>query len=338
MKICYLVPSLRSSGPTNQLLYLLEENSKRAVCELIYLSKDNISKFHLKRFKDLNIKITQLPFFIALKFLNNNKFDFVHSHGLLSDLISTIQLNSKSVLTSRNNPLKDYPSKFGYLKGTIMALSHWAIQLMNKNVISCSHALGSDLKKIGIRNKVIQNGTRVPLEIFSFKKSPNVLVTGISTGNLIPRKNFEYTFKLFSHLNTFKLDIYGKEVYPVNKCPENVLLKGYNNNVSNLYNNYGFFISTSLSEGLPNSVLEAAMNGLPLILSNISPHEEIAEVIPNCLIIDIAKDEKQNSLLIIEYLNSIKAEDRKHIAQKSQLYFSKEKMANNYFEYYNLKF
>ena len=68
MKICYLVPSLRSCGPTNQLLYLLEENSKRADCKLIYLSKINISEFHFSEMQKLNIKITKLTFFKALKF------------------------------------------------------------------------------------------------------------------------------------------------------------------------------------------------------------------------------------------------------------------------------
>jgi glycosyltransferase involved in cell wall biosynthesis len=337
MKICYLVPSLRSSGPTNQLLYLVEENSLKARCTVIYLKNENVSEIHFTKLKALSINLKQLSFFNAIQYLFKEKFDIIHSQGLLADLIATLQYKSKSVLTSRNNPFKDYPSKFGFLKGTIMALSHWIIQLLNKNVISCSYALGDDLKKIGIKNKVIQNGTRVPLENFYLQKSVSELLTGISTGNLIPRKNFEYTFKLFSHLDTFKLDIYGKGSYQVDDYPKNVILKGYSNNVTDLYTNYDFFISTSFSEGLPNSVLEAAMNGLPLILSNISPHEEIAEVIPNCLIIDIDKDEKQNSLLISEYLNSIKTETRKNIAKNAQIHFSKQKMANNYFEYYNLK-
>ena len=334
MQVCYLVPSLRSSGPTNQLVYLLEENSKRAVCELIYLSNKDVSVIHLNKLKTLNIKIIHMPFLVALKFLNNNKFDVVHSHGLLSDLISTIQSKSKSVLTSRNNPLKDYPSKFGYFKGSIMALSHWVIQLLNKNVISCSHSLGSDLNKIGIRNNVIQNGTRVPLVNIDLHKSPSTILNGISTGNLIPRKNFEYTFKLFSQLDAIKLDICGKGSYPDNDYPENIILKGYINNVTEIYIDYDFFISTSLSEGLPNSVLEAAMFGLPLILSNIPPHKEIADILRNCLLIDIDKDEKENALLISEYLNSITIETRESIAKNAHRHFSKVKMAGNYYEYY----
>jgi len=336
MKICYFVTSLRSSGPTNQLLYLLEENSNKADCELIYLSSNNISEFHFNEIQNLNIKITQLSFFKALKFLNTNRFDIIHSQGLLTDLISTFQLKSKSILTSRNNPFKDYPAKFGFTKGIIMALTHWLIQFLNCNVVACSFALGNDLKKIGINNCTIQNGTRVPsLNSEKFKLISNV--KGISTGNLIPRKNYEYMFKLLSFLPSKNLDIYGASNNNVKKYPSNVTLKGYNNKVINLYSNYDYFISTSLSEGLPNSVLEAAMFGLPLILSNITPHIEIIDVLPNCLLIDLNKDAKYNSSLISDYLKSIEVKNRKEIALKAKHFFSKEKMAENYYKLYESK-
>ena len=146
MKICYLVPSLRSCGPTNQILYLLDENSRKADCELVYISKNNISEIHFNEIQKLNIKITQLSFFKALKFVNTKRFDIIHSQGLLADFISTTQLKSKSIITSRNNPFKDYPTKFGFFKGIIMALTHWLIQYLNRNVVACSFALGADFK------------------------------------------------------------------------------------------------------------------------------------------------------------------------------------------------
>ena len=97
MKICYLVPSLRSCGPTNQLLYLLYENSLKADCELVYMSKNNISEIHFNEIQNLNIKITQLSFFKAFKFVNTKKFDILHSQlslrpPLLTDLVHLYRL------------------------------------------------------------------------------------------------------------------------------------------------------------------------------------------------------------------------------------------------------
>lgn len=337
MRICYLVPSLRSSGPTNQLLHLLDENSQRADCELVYISKKNISEFHFNKIQKLNIKITQLSFFKALKYVNTNQFEIIHSQGLLADFISTIQLRSRNIITSRNNPFKDYPTKFGFFKGSIMALFHWLIQFLNKNVVACSFALRDDLKKIGINSITIQNGAKVPSMNSNKIKKTSDDFNGISTGNLIPRKNYEYMFKLFSCLPTKNLDIYGEQSSRINKYPSNITLKGYNNKVIDLYCNYDFFISTSLSEGLPNSVLEAAMCGLPLILSNITPHQEIIDVLPNCLLIDLSNEAEYNSRLISEYLKNINVIDKKEIALKAEKFFSKEKMAKNYYDLYKLK-
>ena len=51
--------------------------------------------------------------------------------------------------------------------------------------------------------------------------------------------------------------------------------------ISNIYDwlfMSDIFVSTSFSEGLPNSVLEAISCGLPTILSDIPPHKEIKEM------------------------------------------------------------
>ena len=39
-----------------------------------------------------------------------------------------------------------------------------------------------------------------------------------------------------------------------------------------------FYITSSTSEGLPNGVMEALASGLPVVMSDIPQHEEIAEL------------------------------------------------------------
>jgi len=50
---------------------------------------------------------------------------------------------------------------------------------------------------------------------------------------------------------------------------------GYQSNVPAYYAGFDVFISASLSEGMPNSVLEAMSSMLPVILSDIPAHLEL---------------------------------------------------------------
>jgi glycosyltransferase involved in cell wall biosynthesis len=56
---------------------------------------------------------------------------------------------------------------------------------------------------------------------------------------------------------------------------ENIHFTGRVDNVKNYLQASDYYISASLTEGLPNSVLEAISAGLPVILSKIPPHIEI---------------------------------------------------------------
>ena len=55
---------------------------------------------------------------------------------------------------------------------------------------------------------------------------------------------------------------------------------GKHDNVVEYYQAADVFVSSSLAEGLPNTVIEAMACGLPCVLSDIGPHEEILEYDP----------------------------------------------------------
>ncbi len=59
------------------------------------------------------------------------------------------------------------------------------------------------------------------------------------------------------------------------KKPSNIRFLGNVRNIVEYLQISDCFISASLAEGLPNTVLEAMACGLPTILSNIPPHKEL---------------------------------------------------------------
>ena len=56
---------------------------------------------------------------------------------------------------------------------------------------------------------------------------------------------------------------------------ENILFAGWQKNVLSFLQGSSFYISSSLSEGLPNTVLEAMACGVPPVLSDIPSHLEL---------------------------------------------------------------
>jgi glycosyltransferase involved in cell wall biosynthesis len=62
---------------------------------------------------------------------------------------------------------------------------------------------------------------------------------------------------------------------------ESIKLLGEVNNVSEYLGAADLFVSTSFSEGLPNTVLEAMSCGLPCLLSDIPAHRELFEETSN---------------------------------------------------------
>ncbi len=60
----------------------------------------------------------------------------------------------------------------------------------------------------------------------------------------------------------------------------NIIFLGNISTVQEFLQLSDFFISASISEGLPNSVLEAMATGLPCLLSDIDSHREIVGLLP----------------------------------------------------------
>jgi glycosyltransferase involved in cell wall biosynthesis len=302
-KILYLVSTLGSSGPTNQLSYIIKYLDRRIFDPSILTLSDEPESTSINYFHNyLKVPIRSLGLSRLQTMINGtskvksyikvNEIDLIHAQGIRADALIR-RIDNPQVCTLRTYPLKDYLTKFGKLKGFIMAYSHMKIIKLNAlNYIACSKSISEEFYKHGLNIDFIQNGVDIA-KYFPLKRqdrnklrkklglasNKNIFVT---VGSLIPRKNVKTViegFKLFNKDNNSILLIAGEgfEIESLKLISdEYVIFLGKVSNIVEYLQVSDSFISASLAEGLPNTVLEAIACGLPVFLSNIPSHRELS--------------------------------------------------------------
>jgi glycosyltransferase involved in cell wall biosynthesis len=305
--IAFLCSTLRRTGPTQQLHYILEGLDRTEFHpRVITLSKETADSM-IEEFDALKVPVIclELRRWVAARrgsrllqqILKNYAIDLVHSQGIRSDsLVHHIGTSFKSLITIRNDPKKDYPMKYGNLMGLAMAQRHLNV-LRAATVVSCSRSLQDRLKNYQINTRRIENGVKVVArsheerhrlrrELRQSLGVPDSVRVAICVGSLITRKNIEAAIRGLRQMSDHAADVVllivgdgpeRKRLSDIAAGDQRIRFLGFSSEVSNLLEAADFFVSTSHSEGLPNSVLEALSAGLPCLLSSIPPHEELAE-------------------------------------------------------------
>jgi len=136
----------------------------------------------------------------------------------------------------------------------------------------------------------------------------------LAVGRLVSQKNFSYLISEFENVKKdLVLDIVGtgpdveKLIDQAKKQSVTVNLIGSLNNeeLLKLYQKYKYFISTSLFEGNPKSLLEAMGSGCIVIGSNINNHSEIISGNINGYLFEIKKGclQRKFELVLENYSN-----------------------------------
>lgn len=302
-KIGYIVSTLENSGPVNIMYNIIKYLDKKEFNNIyIYtLSEEKINS-RKKEFEDLGcivkkINITNKDIILGNinqieNILEEDGIQVLHSHCLRSNIVlEKIKLKLKKICTIHANIREDYKFKFGKLKGRILEKIYLKTLKNIDEKICCSESVYKDMKKLTKENlKYITNG--VDLEKFKIEKSKEesrkLLKINqeeqifISVGSLCDRKDALFIAKNIEklELSNYKMIFLGEgnqKIKIENLKNSNIVLTGKVSNVKEYLNAANFYISASNSEGMPNSVLEAAAFKLPLILSNIESHLEIYE-------------------------------------------------------------
>lgn len=298
IKVCYAISSL-CEGPTYVLYNIVRYmDFDKFEVDIITMTPEKDTTL-IDDFRALPLRIHQLtkdkplsPWTMGIALRKTVKEvdpDIVHVHCPRSRLLSpVIPKKYKKVETVHNYP--DLPKVlYGKAKGTIVKYLSTLMTSRMDLVIPCSESIGKKYDEMGIMNTPIPNGTsmstweynitekkalRKELDLddskawflfvgrFSEEKNPDVVINAFETlGNdnygLVMLGNGRMWDKLKSHES------------------ESVRMPGFTHHVQPYMKAVDYFISASDSEGMPNTVLEALATGLPLLLSDIAPHEEI---------------------------------------------------------------
>lgn len=285
INILYLISSLNRCGPVNVLFSLVSKIDRTKFRPIIITFKQENKESRIYDFENLGIKIIQakgIGSFIGKIYtvIKNEEVKIVHSHGIIPDFCN-LMVSPKKVMkvsTLHNYPFEDYPMTFGHIKGFFLA--HFQIYIERRLIcVACSASIKQRIKKrCSFDILSISNG--VPFNKRNVKRKRGL--NFVYLGSVSCLKNVDFLAETFSlpQNSHFHLYIVGDGVLYEKlrtKYLKNVNIKfvGRVNAPDKYLEMADYYISASLSEGMPMSVLEALATGLPILLSDIPSHIKI---------------------------------------------------------------
>jgi glycosyltransferase involved in cell wall biosynthesis len=300
MKICYIISRLDRQGPVNVLLNKLRYFDFSTVeVSIITLKKEGKNSLY-DEFRRLGVRLYPLDFrikynlFVIYKKVKNIigeiNPDVVHSLCFRSLMVNSfLGKEHLSFHTIHSYPGDVEKIMYGQLTGKIMKeLTRNRIKKIDCS-IACSDTLREKIIILdNIKVESIRNG--VPPVEFDDCLSKNEMrqklnLKGdkkyfISVGRFSEEKNFEFLIRNFNRNKRHDIGLIILGDGPFYNClkkyeDENIILPGFVTDVYKYLRASDYYVSTSITEGMPMSVLEAMSVGLPMILSDIKAHMEI---------------------------------------------------------------
>jgi glycosyltransferase involved in cell wall biosynthesis len=304
VKLLYIFSTLESSGPI-KVHFDIIKNLPQSIFQVRILTlSEEPEKSLVSLYKGLGISLECLNlnrnnwFTEGIRKVNNfigaYKPDILHTQGIRADFLAAYFIKHPIKFSTLHNfPYQEYTFTYGKIKGTIMAFVHLkALSKINfpivpskSNQIQIYKASRLEFNIIlnGIDSKIFKPVDRATKADLRQKLGlPENKVVFVSIGQLTSRKDPLTIINAFKKANLSNgcLLILGKgdleaACLSAAVTHENIKVLGYKENISDYIQASDYYISASKAEGLPLSVLEALGTGVPVILSNIMPHEEI---------------------------------------------------------------
>ncbi len=362
--VVYLLTSCKRKGPVQQTLNIIKNlDTKKFYPILITIYEEDkdsrlkdympyVNEHYYINTSKKNILLNKTNSLDEL--LNKINPNIIHTLGLFPDLYISKLNKYNQITTLRNYVYEDYPTKYGKLKGIIMAKLHLHAMKKINNILTCSKSLSLIYKeKLNKDFDYIQNGVDIDnYKLVTADEKNNIRkkigldendLVYIYTGQFIERKNIplllESFYEKYKDNCNVKLLLLGSgpllsDLRDKYKNQKNIIFYNQVSNVSYYLNASDVYISTSKSEGLPNGVLEALACGIPVILSDIPQHMEIIEE-SNNIGFAFKKDDKED---LKNCFNKMENCNLKELAKESRKIaeeiFSAKSMSKKYQQKY----
>lgn len=345
MKIAFVLPSLANKGPVIVAHDLVKAMVKKKDITCVV--------FYLDEIKELEFDCETIH--ITRKQMNFEGFDIIHTHMLRPDIYTALQRkkfpHAKIISTLHNYMDKDLANSHGPFIA-FFTTRIWCY-LLNKfdKVVCLSNDMKTFYSKFIRPDKLtyIYNGRWLPekndrqtipdadkVAIEQLKASYRI-IGGI--GLLTKRKGFEQLVKVLAVNPAYALVIIGDGPEKVNlmklaedlQVSDRCLFPGYRANAKDYLPLFDIYGMTSLSEGFPLVLLEAASFGLPAICSDLPVFKEVFtnKEVFSYRLSDIADLSQQlNAVWEAREMLSI------NIYQKFKELYTAEMMADNYIKLY----
>lgn len=356
MKIIYLINSLKNGGPVNMLYTLIKYIDSNMndimVIALKSASQDNARDFSALRCRVCILDEPNLKRGIkkVQKIINEEKPDVVHSHGGVADIInSKLEGEHKTLSTVHCDPDEEFTMKKGRIIGWFKATVFIHTLREISNPIGCSKTVANKImKKRHLPIRYIRNGIDLEkvnnVELSVTRTSLNIPENNIVItfcGYLSKRKNAEFLCDAImkSKRKDIKLLILGDgEEFPTIKrkvaADKRIIMAGRVSCAYDFLKISDYFISASLSEGLPLAVMEGMACGLPVILSDIESHREIKE----CCTEGVKLFSIDDDSVLLNIISQLSIEESqtcgKYAKQTVLCYLNAKRMADEYISEY----
>lgn len=331
--ICILISTLLSGGAEKQSVLLCKALHTNYKTHLVVFDGNRIDSKLIDYAISYNLNIVRLyghfinKLYLFYGFLRVNKIDIVFSYLPRENIIAAV-LGKISKIKYIIGGIRTYT--LPYKKFIISKIIHNSS--LTKYVIFNNYSSKDNFIKNGYKKEkclVIHNGIEINQDLII--RQPHNILTIVSICRFIPDKDLDTALIAISHLKNqcqeseiqFIYNIVGygilepnvrQLIYKLNLGHfVNIIINPVD--VINYYKNSDIYLSTSIREGMSNSILEAMNYSLPIVATDAGDNKHLVthEVNGYCCTI-------RDHLKISEYLNELLLNRDKRIKMGTESY------------------